>query len=130
VLAVIAVALSPEGAPPIRPRPRYRPQRLSVPAHARAQLIAATAGVFLCFAVFGVFAGLAGAFLAELHHPSPALSGLTIFLTFGAGVVVQTTTTGWATHRLIAAGIAPMIVGLGVLLISAWTSPPSLIRRP
>ena len=127
VLSLLAVAFSPEGRRPVRPRPRYRPQRLALPAAAREQFTAATTGVFLCFAVFGLFAGLAGMFLAgPLDHPSPALCGLAIFLTFGAGVVVQTTTTHWAPRRLIAAGIAPMIVGLGVLVASAWISPPSL----
>jgi hypothetical protein len=83
--------------------------------------------VFLCWAVAGLFAGLAGAFLAgPLHHPSPALCGLTIFLSFGAGVIVQSTTTSWAAHRLIAAGIVPALIGLGLLVASAWTSPPSL----
>jgi len=51
---------------------------------------------------------------------------LTIFLTFGSGVLVQTMTTNWPAHRLVAAGIAPIIAGLGVLVASAWTSPPSL----
>ncbi|MBV9001181.1 MAG: hypothetical protein JO304_19140 [Solirubrobacterales bacterium] len=75
-----------------------------------------------------LFAGLAGAFLAgPLHHPSPALCGLTIFLSFGAGVVGQTTTTAWRAHRLIAAGIVPALIGLGLLVVSAWASPPSLV---
>jgi MFS family permease len=127
VLSLFAVALSPEGHPSEHPRPRYQPQHLSVPASARQQFLAVGAGVLLCFAVFGLFAGLAGAFLAgPLHHPSPALCGLTIFLTFGSGVVAQTTTTKWAAHRLIAAGIVPTIVGVGVLVTSAWTTPPSL----
>jgi MFS family permease len=127
VLAGIAVALAPEGHPPLHPRPSYRPQRLSLPANARRRFTAACAGVFLCWAVAGLFAGLAAAFLAgPLHHPSPALCGLTIFLSFGAGIVVQTTTTTWPAHRLIAAGIAPALIGLGLLVVSAWTSPPSL----
>ena len=75
----------------------------------------------------GLFAGLTGTLLAgQLHQPSPALTGLAIFLTFGAGVLVQTTTTSWPAHRLVAAGITPMIVGLCLLVTSAWTSPPSL----
>jgi MFS family permease len=127
VLGLLAVVFSPEGHPPDLPRPRYRPQHLALPANGRRQFVAATAGAFLCFAVFGLFAGLAGRFLAgPLHHPSPALCGLAIFLTFGAGVLVQITTTSWRAHRLIAAGIVPAIVGLGVLVLSAWTSPPSL----
>lgn len=51
---------------------------------------------------------------------------MTIFLTFGTGVVVQTTTTSWPAPRLIAAGILPALIGLGVVVASAWTSPPSL----
>ena len=127
VLAAIAVALAPEGRSPTHPRLAYRPQRLSVPASARRKFTAAIVGAFLCFAAFGLFTGLAGAFLAgPLDHPSPALCGLTIFVTFGTGVVVQTTTTSWPAHRLIAAGIIPALVGLGVIVASAWTSPPSL----
>jgi MFS family permease len=128
VVAAVLVAMSPEGHPPAGPRPRYRPQQLSVPVEARRTFTAATVGAFLCFAVFGLFAGLAGAFLAgPLHHPSPALIGLTIFVTFGSGVVVQTTTTTWPAHRLIAAGVVPALIGLGLLVLSAWTSPPSLV---
>jgi MFS family permease len=127
VLAILGVALTPEGYPPVHTRPRYRAQRLTIPAKARRQFTASVAGVVLCFAVFGLFAGLAGTFLAgPLQHPSPALCGLTIFLIFGAGVVVQTTTTTWPPHQLIRAGIAPALVGMCLLVASAWTSPPSL----
>ena len=74
-----------------------------------------------CFAVGGLFAGLTGTFLTALvHHSSPALIGLTIFLSYGAPVVVQTTTTSWPAHRLLAAGIPPIILGLALLVASAW----------
>jgi MFS family permease len=53
-------------------------------------------------------------------------AGLTVFVTFGTGVLVQATPTSWPAHRLAAAGIAPMLIGLGLLVASAWTSPPSL----
>jgi hypothetical protein len=92
----------------------------------RRQFVAATTGVFTSFAVGGLLAGLTGTFLAgPFHHPSPALTGLAIFLTFASGVLVQTTTTTRPTPRLMAAGIAPIIIGLS-LVASAWTSPPSL----
>jgi MFS family permease len=127
VAAVVLVILAPEGHAPVHPRPRYHPQRLTAPAHARRQFVAATTGAFTSFAVGGLFAGLTGTFLAGLlHHPSPALIGLTIFLTFASGVLVQTTTTSWPSHRLVAAGIAPLLIGLCALVVSAWTSPPSL----
>jgi MFS family permease len=127
IVAVGVVAWSPEGREPVQPRPSYRPQRLKAPAQARKQFVAASTGGFLVFAVGGLLAGLAGTFLAgPLHHPSPVLTGLVIFLNFGAGVLVQTTTTHWPAHRLIAAGIAPLLIGLIILVVSAWTSPASL----
>jgi MFS family permease len=127
VLALLTVTVAPETLRPADPRPRYRPRHLAIPTQGRSQFTAAIAGVFLSFAVFGLFAGLAGTFLAgPFHHMSPALCGLTIFLCFGAGVVVQTTTTNWPPHRLIAVGIAPALTGVCVFVASAWTSPPSL----
>ena len=126
-VALLAVLLAPDGRAAAHPLPRYRPQRLELPADARGRFVAAIAGVALAFATWGLFAGLAGRFLAgPLHHPSPALTGAAIFLTFGAGIVVQTTTTGWPAHRLLAAGIPTIIIGLTVLVVSAWTAPPSL----
>jgi MFS family permease len=98
-----------------------------VPALARRQFLAAIAAAALAFATLGLFAGLAGRFLAgPLHHPSPALTGAAIFLTFGSGVIVQVTTAKWPPHRLVAAGIPPIVLGLAVLVLSAWTAPPSL----
>jgi len=127
LVAIFAVALTPEGHPAAHPLPRYRPQRPKVPAHARGQFLAAISGAALAFATWGLFAGLAGRFLAgPLHHPSPALTGAAIFLTFGTGIVVQTTTTNWPTHRLLSAGIPTIILGLAILVASAWTPPPSL----
>jgi len=127
VVALLAVLLAPEGRPAAQPHPRYRPQQLKVPAEAKGQFLAAIAGVALSFATWGLFAGLAGTFLAgPIQHPSPALTGAAIFFTFGAGIVVQTTTTNWSTHRLLSAGIPTIILGLGILVLSAWTAPPSL----
>lgn len=118
------VVLAPEGHAAVHPRPRYRPQRLTAPPNARGPFAAAITGAFMSFAVGGLFAGLTGTLLAgHLHQSSPALTGLVIFLTFGAGVLVQTTTTKVPAHRLVAAGITPMLAGLCLLVVSAWTSP-------
>jgi MFS family permease len=127
IVAAGVVARSPDGREPVQPRRSYRPQRLQAPAQARSQFIAATTGAFLVFAVGGLLAGLAGTFLAgPLQHPSAVLTGVVIFLNFGTGVLVQTTTTRWPAHRLIAAGLAPLLAGLIILVVSAWTSPASL----
>jgi MFS family permease len=127
IVAVGVVARSPEGHEPAQPRPSYRPQRLRAPAHARGQFIAAATGGFLTFAVGGLLAGLAGRFLAgPFHHPSAVLTGLVIFLNFGAGVLVQSTTTRWPAHRLISFGLEPLLIGLIVVVASVWISPASL----
>lgn len=128
VIALLALAVAPEGHAAVQPRPRYRPQRLSAPERARGRFFAAIAAVFVGFSAGGLLAGLTGTFLAgPLHHPSPALTGSAIFLTFGSGVVVQTTTTRWPIRRLTATGIVMVISGLGVFVASAWTAPPSLV---
>jgi len=127
VVSGLGVLLAPEGHPAAHPLPTYRPQRLKVPAEVRRQFLAALTGVALAFGTWGLFAGLAGRFLAQtLHHPSPALTGAAIFLTFGSGALVQTTTSGWPARRLLVAGIPTMLVGLAVFVLSAWTAPPSL----
>ena len=95
IVATVAV-VSSEGHPPVHLRSSCRPQRLRAPAQARGRFIAATTGAFLIFAVGGLFAGLAAAFLAgPLHHASAALTGYATLLSFGAGVVVRTATTRW-----------------------------------
>ena len=123
VIALFGLAIAPERHAPVQPRRRYRPQRLRAPARERSRFFAAIAAVFVTFSA-GLLAGLSGTFLAgPLHHPSAALTGLAIFLTFGSGVVMQTTTMNWPIRRLVAAGIAMITVGLGVFVTSAWTAP-------
>jgi hypothetical protein len=98
---------------------------LRAPATGRGRFLAAVAGVFLAFSAGGLVAGLTGTLLARpLHHPSPALAGVAIFLAFGSGVVAQTTTLEWPVRRLVVTGIATLTVGLAVLVASAWV--PSL----
>ena len=127
VVSIVALIASPEGRAPIIPRPRYHPQRLSVPPGSRGRFTAAATSAFLCFAALGLFAGLTGTFLAgPLHHRSEFLTGLTIFITFGSGAVAQVMTSAWQLRRLISAGIVSMLSGLVVVVLAAWLSPPSL----
>jgi MFS family permease len=126
-LALAATWASPEVRPLPTPRPRYRPQRLALPAAARTQFGAALTGDFLVFTVYGVFAGLASAFLSgPLHRSSPVLAGLTVFITFGVGALTQVVTRTWPLRRLLALGIPVLIVGLAVTVTAAWMHPPSL----
>jgi MFS family permease len=127
LVALVAVALSPETREPVTPRPRYRPQRVSLPADARGEFYAAALSAFIVFAAMGLFAGLAGLFLVvALHHPSHALAGATLFGVFGSAVIAQVATMTWPLRRLLAAGMAAMVVGLATIVTAVWLSAPSL----
>jgi MFS family permease len=127
-IAIAAVVVSPEGHPALDPRPRYRPQAPSVPARDRQQFTAAIVGALVTFAIGGLIAGLTGTLLAgPLHHGSPVLIGVAVFLFFGSAAASQTLTADWSVNRLVAAGIPTMLVGLAVILVSVWTAPPSLV---
>jgi len=126
-VAIVGVLLAPESRSPGGSHPRYHPQRLGLPSTHRSEFIAATLGIFLCFAVVGLFAGLAGAFLAgPLHQSSHALVGVTIFACFGVACLVQVTTIKWSVPRLLAFGVVVTLAGLVVLVSSTWVAPPSL----
>jgi len=59
----------------------------------------------VAFAAIGLFAGLAGLFLAvTLHHPSLALAGAVLCAMFGAGVVAQLLAAAWPVTREFEAG--------------------------
>ena len=127
ILAVLAVATAPEGRPVPELRPRYRPQRLAAPSDARAQFNAALIGSFSVFTVFGVFAGLSGAFLAgPLHHPSTVWAGLAVFVPFGTGILTQLSTISWSMRRLLSLGLPALVLGLTAVVAAAWVTPPSL----
>ena len=121
------MAVSPETRAAVKPRPRYRPQRVSVPAEARAEFYAAALSAFTVFAALGLFTGLSGHFLlVALHHPSHALAGATVFGVFCAGVVAQLATAGWSVRRGLRAGMALMLLGLAVTVTAVWLPAPSL----
>jgi hypothetical protein len=127
LVALAAVALSPETHQAIRPRPPYRPQRVSLPPQARGEFYAAALSALMVFAVVGLFSGLAGLFLAvSLHHGSHALLGAVLFAAFSAGVVGQLVTIRWSLRRELMAGMATMLLGLAALVGAVWLSPPSL----
>jgi MFS family permease len=127
LVALVAVALSPETREPVRPRPRYRPQRASVPAETRGEYYAAALSALIVFATVGLFAGLAGLFLVvTLHHPSHALLGASLFAVFSAGVAAQLATLRWSLRRVLAAGMALMLLGLATVVTAVWLPSPSL----
>jgi predicted MFS family arabinose efflux permease len=127
VLGAIGVAVAPETREGPQPRPRYRPQRLSVPHDERSRFFAAALSTFMAFAAVGLFTGLAGLFLAvTLHHPSLALAGAVIGAMFAGSVAAQILSSSWPVVRVFEAGMATMIFGLGVAVLAVWLHQPSL----
>lgn len=127
VLAAIGVALTPETREAVQPPPPYRPQRLTVPQADRSRYFAAALSTFVAFAGLGLFAGLAGLFLAvTLHHPSLALAGGVVCVMFGAGVAAQFLTVTWSVTRDLEVGMGSMVIGIALAVLAVWLRPPSL----
>jgi MFS family permease len=106
-----AVLLAPETVA-LETRPRYRPQRVTVPRSARALYFTVAAAAFVAFAIFGLFTSVSASFLAgELHRTSPLLAGAVTFGVFAAGALAQILTAGLAPPRLVNRGLAVMSAG-------------------
>jgi MFS family permease len=131
-LALIALGLglvcfAPETREPVRPRPAYRPQRVSVPPGDRAVFFAACAAAAIAFAGFGLFTSLAPSFLAgTLHHGSRALAGAAACAVFGAAVVAQLATGARSAREVLAGGLAAELAGLALVVTAVWLPSPSL----
>ncbi len=124
-IALIVLVTAPEtGAPAPSAQAgrvasrRSRPVRVPVPA---------AAATLAAFAANGLFAGLAGLFLATtLGHPSHALAGATLFLVFSAGVAAQLATSRLRAWPVLALGTISMLIGLALLVTAVRLSTPSL----
>ena len=102
-------------------RPPYRPQRISVPATARGPFLAAAAGVFSGFAVFGLFTALDPTFLATTFSVDNHLvAGFTSFAVFAAAATGQVALAS-VTVR-IQLMIAVIACGTGMALVAIGAS--------
>ena len=127
LVGLVGVRIAPETRAPIVPRPTYRPQRISVPAHARGRYLAAATGAAIVFAVIGLFTSLAPTFLAgPLHHPSHALAGATAFTVLASAVIGQLLVARLALHTAMAGALAVTVLGMAVLVVSVYLATPSL----
>jgi MFS family permease len=121
VVLALAVALSPETVRRLEARPRYRPQRIAVPARARGTFFAATFAGMAAFAVYGVFNSLAPSFLAgTLHQSSHAVAGAVAFAAFAAGAVAQIAQARVPGQALLRRSVPVIVAGLGLLAGAMW----------
>ncbi|MDQ6778326.1 MAG: MFS transporter [Actinomycetota bacterium] len=129
VVALLVAWVALWGAPETRrrqsPLPRYRPQRVSVPAASRARFFAAALGAAITFAIFGLLTSLAPSFLAgTLHQPSHLLAGAVSFAVFATAALAQTLTASRTARQLLAAAIPALLAGLGLLTLAVWLPSP------
>ncbi|MGA5303874.1 MFS transporter [Nucisporomicrobium flavum] len=124
-LSALAVAAAPETVAASAARPRYRPQRIRVAGTDRLAYVTAALGAFAAFAVFGLFTSLAPTFVAgALHHPGRLLTGVVVFVVFGAAAGSQAASGALPAGRRFTAGLTAEAAGLVVL--AAGMELPSL----
>ncbi len=121
VASAVALLAVPETVDGPEPRPRYRPQRISVEARHGARYAAITAAGFAAFAVFGLFTSLAPSFIGgTLGHPARILAGVVVLLVFGAAALTQSVLATASPARQVAIGLVTMAVSLPLLAVSVW----------
>jgi MFS family permease len=121
----LALAATPETVARPRPRPRYHPQRVSVPAADRPAFFTAGLATVAAFAPLGLFTSLAPGFIAgTLGDRSHALAGLATFVVFGAAALAQVALSRAASSRQLHAGLTGLILGLALVTVAVWL--PSL----
>ena len=128
VAGLVAVVVVPETVGPATDEWRYRPQRVAVPAAARATFWAAGVAAFVSFAMFGFFTSLAPSFISgTLHHTSHALAGAISFSVFGSAAVAQILTARWPAPRLYAVGFTALVAGLLLVVAGILSSTLGLL---
>jgi hypothetical protein len=125
---VLALALVPETVARPEASPRYRPQRVSVPAEHRPAFYAASAAAAAEFALFGLFTSLSPGFIAgTLHDTSHALAGAATFAVFGAGAVAQIVVSRAPLRRQLAFGLLALVLGLVLITAAFWLASLALL---
>jgi MFS family permease len=125
--SALLVALTPETRETDPAPTRYRPQRVSVPAHARGAFLGAAGAALAGFAALGLFTSLAPQFLAGvLADRSHALAGAAAFVVFAAAAATQVILAARSRRQLIGLGAAGMLGGSALLVVAIWLPSPSL----
>ena len=115
VLATLGLLVAPETV--ARAGLGFRLQRLGVPAEVVSVFVRAALAGVAAFAVSGVFSSVAPEFLGlGLHHHSPALAGLLVFVLFVMSVTGQVLVP--RLRNALAAGCGLLVAGVALLAVS------------
>jgi MFS family permease len=112
-----------------RSRPRLRPQALRIPTQMRGTFVRAALAGMAGFAVLGLFAAVAPAFLAAgLGVTSRAAIGLVVFAVFAASTAGQAVLGLLREAAALPAGCLALIAGMGSLMLGlGFSSLPLLV---
>ncbi|GAA0422659.1 MFS transporter [Leifsonia naganoensis] len=120
LVAALALLLVPETVDVPETAPRYRPQRLSVPAGARAPFLVAAFGAFSGFAVLGLFTSLAPTFLVSTFMAGDhLLAGATSFAVFAAAAAGQLLLAPLPVRTQFGLAVAACSSGLVLVAVGA-----------
>jgi predicted MFS family arabinose efflux permease len=123
VVMALLVAISPETVRRPDSRPRYRPQRVAVPAQLRSLFYAATVAGLAAFAVYGVFNSLVPSFLAAgLHESSHAVAGAVPFAAFAGGAAAQILGARLTSVALLRRSVPIIVLGLALTAGAMWST--------
>jgi hypothetical protein len=96
----------------------HRPA-LGLPGSGRGTFAAAALGGFTTFALLALFTSLVPTFLGSVvHQTRPAVVGASVSLLFAAAVVTQLASARVPPRAAVEAGLAVLVIGLGVLATS------------
>lgn len=119
-LAVVAVIIAPETS---ECTGSIRMQRLSVPAEVRGVFAIAAIAAFAGFAVTGLFASVAPAFLSDvIGIDNHAVAGLVASSIFVASAVAQVFANRIPPQRAVVLGSAILVVGMVILAVALYLS--------
>ena len=120
IAAVLMVAVAVLTVPETSPRAGgIRLQSLAVPAQVRPLFVIAGLAAFAGFAVTGLFAAVAPAFVAEtIGIDNHAIAGLIAGSIFAASAAAQILAVAIPPRRAVAVGSAVLVVGMGVLAVA------------
>jgi MFS family permease len=127
LVAAVVLVLVPEtvDVPAGSDRPRYRPQRLSVPPGSGRAFAVAGFGAFAGFAVFGLFSSLAPTFLVvTFDSPDHLLAGAVSFSVFAAAAAGQLALVKLRMRTQLGIALAGCTAGL--VLVAAGALLPAL----
>ncbi|POZ61994.1 MFS transporter [Chromobacterium alticapitis] len=119
LLPALALPWLPETVKHDGPRPALRLQRLRVPPEIRQAFVAAALAVLCGFSFLGLFAALAGRFLAVgLHRSGFLLSGGVVFSAFCCAAIGQLLVMRMSPRKALPAGVLLLPLALACVWVA------------